>query len=75
MRVLGSQFEDEENELRLDAAVVVDLKASYALTRRCELFVTVENLSDSRIEVSRSADGFVYVGTPCIVLGGIRSSW
>jgi iron complex outermembrane receptor protein len=75
MRVMGSQFEDEENEFHLDAAVVVDLKASYALTKRSELFVTAENLSDSQVEVSRSADGLIYVGMPRMILGGIRFSW
>jgi outer membrane receptor protein involved in Fe transport len=75
MRVLGSRFEDDENELRLDATVVVDLEASYALTKRSELFVTAENLTDARVEVSRSADGLVYVGEPRLILGGIRFSW
>jgi outer membrane receptor protein involved in Fe transport len=75
IRVLGSQFEDDENTSRLANAVVVDLRASYALSRHTELFVMAENLTDARIEVSRSADGLIYVGTPCIVLGGMRLSW
>jgi len=75
LRVLGAQFEDDANELRLDAAVVADLKASYVLTKHSELFVTAANLADARVEVSRSADGLEYVGAPRIILGGIRLSW
>jgi iron complex outermembrane receptor protein len=75
MRMLGPQFEDDENRLRLNGAVIVDFKASYALTKRSELFASAENIADARIEVSRSADGLVNVGTPCVILGGIRFSW
>ncbi len=75
IRVLGPQFEDDENTLRLAKAVVVDLGASYALTKHTELYGTAENLTGARIEISRSANGLVYVGAPCVVLGGIRLSW
>jgi outer membrane receptor protein involved in Fe transport len=75
IRVLGSQFEDDENTLSLAKTVVFDLKASYALSKDTELFATAENLADARIEVSRSAGGLVYVGAPCVILGGIHFSW
>ncbi len=75
IRVLGPQFEDDENTLRLAEAVVVDLRVSYALSKHTELFATAENLTDARVEVSRSADGLIYVGTPCIILGGMHFSW
>jgi outer membrane receptor protein involved in Fe transport len=75
IRVLGSQFEDDENTLRLAKAVVVDLRASYSLSKHTQLFATAENLTDARIEVSRSADGLMYVGAPCIVIGGVHFSW
>jgi outer membrane receptor protein involved in Fe transport len=75
IRVLGPQFEDDENTLRLAKAVVVDLRASYALSKHTQLFATAENLTDARIEVSRSADGLMYVGAPCIILGGMHFSW
>jgi vitamin B12 transporter len=75
IRVLGPQFQGDENTLRLAKAVVVDLRASYALSKQTELFATAENIADARIEVSQSADGLAYIGTPCIVLGGMRLSW
>ncbi|HVT72223.1 MAG TPA: TonB-dependent receptor [Lacunisphaera sp.] len=75
VRWLGRQFEDDENQLVLGAAVVADLTASYALGRRGELFLTGENLGDARIETGRSADGLVNTGTPRLILGGFRSAW
>jgi outer membrane receptor protein involved in Fe transport len=75
VRALGRQFEDDADTLRLSDAAVVDLRASYALTMRCELFATAENLADARVETSRSADGLAYLGAPRIVLAGLRLSW
>ncbi len=74
MRVIGRQFEDDENQLILGTAAVVD--ASLAWTVRAgEIFVTVENAGDARIETGRSADGLVNTGTPRLTTGGIRWSW
>ena len=74
-RVLGRQFEDDENLLRLGTAFVVDLGASYALTPGCEVFLNTENITDERIETGRSTDGLVNTGTPRLVLGGVRCAW
>jgi len=75
VRALGRQFEDDENLLRLGAALVIDLGASYRLTDNCELTLTAENLTNERIETGRSTDGIVNTGTPRLVLGGIRCVW
>lgn len=75
VRFLGRQFEDDENLLRLSAALVVDFGASYALTPRCELFANAENLADERIETGRSPDGLFNTGTPRLVTGGLRCRW
>jgi outer membrane receptor protein involved in Fe transport len=74
VRVIGRQFEDDENLLILGTVVIADLGASYACGRG-ELFLTIENLGDARIETGRSADGLVNTGTPRLVLGGFRGSW
>jgi len=74
-RFLGQQFEDDENQLRLAAALVVDLGLSYRLTASSELFLNAENLTDERIETGRSADGLVNTGSPRLVLGGLRLAW
>jgi len=75
LRWLGRQFEDDENQLILGAVVIADLNASYDLGRHGELFLTIENLNDARIETGRSADGMVNTGTPRLVLGGYRTAW
>ncbi len=75
VRYLGRQFEDDENQLVLGAAGVVDVGASYDVTKHCQLYLNAENLTDERIETGRSADGIVNTGTPRLVLGGVRCSW
>ena len=75
VRFLGRQFEDDENLLRLGAALVVDLGVSYQLTPACALYLNAENLTDARIETGRSTDGLVNTGTPRLVLGGLRLNW
>ena len=75
LRWIGRQFEDDENTLRLGEAVVADLGASRALTPHLELFLTVENVGHARLETGRSADGVVALGTPRLMLGGLRGTW
>ncbi|MDQ5980908.1 MAG: hypothetical protein QG602_3886 [Verrucomicrobiota bacterium] len=74
-RFLGQQFEDDENLLRLGAALVVDLGVSYRFNERLELTLSAENLTDERIETGRSADGLFNTGSPRHVLGGLRLAW
>jgi outer membrane receptor protein involved in Fe transport/tetratricopeptide (TPR) repeat protein len=75
VRYLDRQFVDDENTLRLGAAVVADLGASYDLTQHVELYLTADNLFDSVIETSRSDDGLVYICSPRLVLVGVRVRW
>lgn len=75
VRFLGRQFEDDENRLRLGAALVIDLGLNYQLTPACALYLNAENLTDERIETGRSAVGLVNTGTPRLVLGGGRLNW
>lgn len=73
VRVIGRQFEDDENLLVLGTAAVADLGASHPLGRG-ELFLTAENLGNTRIETGRSAE-LVNTGTPRLILGGFRAAW
>ena len=75
VRWLGRQFEDDENQLILGSVVVADVTASYALGRGGEIFLTLENLGNARIETGRSADGIVNTGTPRFLFGGFRTAW
>jgi outer membrane receptor protein involved in Fe transport len=72
---LGRQFVDDENTLRLGAALVADLGVSYDLTQHIELYLTADNLFDSVIETSRSDDGLVNIGSPRLIFVGVRVRW
>lgn len=71
-RWIGEQFEDDQNQLRLAAATVIDLAVTWRWRRGVEIFATGENLFDHRIETGRSADGLVNTGMPRMVLVGAR---
>ena len=75
VRWIGRQFEDDENTLNLGEVVVADLGVTRVLTKHLELFLTIENVGDARVETGRSADGIVNIGTPRLFLGGVRGSW
>jgi outer membrane receptor protein involved in Fe transport len=75
VRYIGRQFEDDENQLILGAVVVADVGASYMLTKQLSLFLNCENIGDARVETGRSADGIVNIGTPRLVVAGVRGSW
>ena len=75
VRWIGRQFEDDENTLVLGETVVADFGVTRPLTKHLTLFLTLENLTDARVETGRSADGVVNVGTPRLLLGGLRGAW
>ncbi len=74
-RWIGRQFEDDENTLILGEVIVADLGITRPLTKRLTLFLTLENLTNARVETGRSADGVVNTGTPRLLLGGLRGAW
>lgn len=75
VRGIGRQFEDDENLLILGTVLVTDLGVSCRVTPGGELYLTVENLADRRIETGRSTDGVVNTGAPRLLLGGFRLAW
>jgi len=72
LRWFGSQFSDDQNRLRLPAAIVADLNVARKVGAQARLFVTIENLGNARVETDLSATGVVNVGAPRIVFFGIR---
>jgi outer membrane receptor protein involved in Fe transport len=72
-RIVGRQFEDDRNTLVLDDAAVVDVFASRALATRLHVFVGVENLFDTVVEVGRTP--ILSVGLPRTAHGGVRLFW
>lgn len=74
-RWLDRQYEDDENRLRLGAALLLDAGLAWTVGRGREVFVQVENLTDARVETGRTAAGLVNTGSPRLVLGGWRTAW
>jgi outer membrane receptor protein involved in Fe transport len=74
-RVLGPQFEDDENTLRLREAIVVDLGLSYRLEKHTELFISADNIGNAQVVTNRNVDGILYLGTPQMFTSGLRLSW
>jgi outer membrane receptor protein involved in Fe transport len=72
-RVVGRQFEDDRNTLVLDDAAIVDVFASRALASRLHVFLGVENLFDTEVQVGRTP--ILSVGLPRTAHGGIRVFW
>ncbi len=51
LTVTGDSFDDAANAVRIEGYVVFDLRASYALTEKIELYGRVENLFDENYSV------------------------
>jgi vitamin B12 transporter len=51
-RYAARSFDDAENLIVMGGYVLYDLKASYALNERLELYARVENLSDKHYETA-----------------------
>jgi outer membrane receptor protein involved in Fe transport len=74
-RFVGSRFDDDLNVLPLEAFNVTDVRVSRRLTSNAEAFATIENIFDQDYEVTRAANGFVRIGGPRFIEGGLRYRW
>lgn len=72
LRVVGDQFEDDLNTLRLDAFATVDLSLVYSLPLGLEARAAVENLFDTEIQTGKSASDLVSIGAPRLLTFGLR---
>lgn len=54
VRVVGAQFDDDINTLKLDKASLVDGRAGWRLARRVELFAAIENAMDREIDTGKT---------------------
>ena len=75
VRSIGRQFADNENTLPLDGVAIADLGASHQVNQHLEFYLIAENLTDSRIETDRSTDDLIHIGSPRLVLTGVRLNW
>lgn len=70
VRVLGAQYEDDLNTLRMRPFALVDLSLGRALVAGVELYAAIENLLDTDYLVGRA--GIDTVGQPFVVRAGLR---
>jgi outer membrane receptor protein involved in Fe transport len=71
----GSEFDDDLNQLPLAAATVVDASLRIVIAAHAEVYATVDNLGNSRIETAHSALGVYNLAPPRMAGGGVRISW
>jgi outer membrane receptor protein involved in Fe transport len=75
LRRTGSQYDDDQNLLPLEAATVVDASLVFGVTRRVDLFLSAENLGNATVETAHSAAGVFSVAPPRIASAGVRAHW
>lgn len=75
LRHTSSQYEDDENLLRLEPATGVDVQWSRSLARWLEGFVTVENATQASLQTGRTVDGLISLDAPRRFRLGVRSRW
>jgi len=71
-RYIGERFDDDLNVFVLDAAFIVDLRASRRLMNRVDLFAGVENVFDTEYETNETTNNLVRTGAPRLVHVGVR---
>jgi len=67
VRIVGPSFNDAGNTQRIDGYIVADLRVSYPLDERVELYGRVENAFDEEYETVSD-----YGTLPRVVYGGVR---
>lgn len=74
-RYESKRFEDDLNSRVLDAAVVVDARAEWRLTRAAMIWVAADNLFDEAVEVSETGTGVEGYSPPRTLRLGVRWSY
>jgi outer membrane receptor protein involved in Fe transport len=75
LRIIGRQFDDDQNAFELDRSAVLDVRAGWRPKRGWELFVAVENALDEEQDVGRTP--LRTLGLPRTARVGVRldSPW
>jgi len=72
LRVVGEQYDDDENRRRLDRFVALDAFVAREIGWGFEVFAAAENLFDETIQSGRTSDGVVAIAAPRMVRAGLR---
>jgi outer membrane receptor protein involved in Fe transport len=69
-RWAGAQYEDDQNQLRLAPAFLMDVLAAHGLGRGLEVFAAVENVLDQKVDAGLTP--VRTLGPPFTVRAGLR---
>ena len=72
LRRIGAQFDDDLNTDALGPATTLDAYAAWPLSRRLQLIVRAENLTDALVMAGINGDGSVERATPRTLWIGLR---
>ena len=72
-RAAGEQFDDDQNQFRLDRYFTLDAFASRSLGRGIEVFGAFENLTGQRYDIGRTP--IRTLGPPLLARAGVRFRW
>jgi outer membrane receptor protein involved in Fe transport len=73
VRLVGEQFDDDRNALPLRGYALFDFTVRREVSRRLDVFLSVENVFDKDYPVGRTP--VETLGTPRLVHGGVRVRW
>jgi outer membrane receptor protein involved in Fe transport len=65
-------FDDDLNTRPLDSYVIVNAQVGWRWTDEVTTFLSVENLLDEEVEVSRSGNALIGIGAPRLIHLGLR---
>ena len=74
-RHVGARYDDDLNEVQLDAFWLLGLRVNRSIGRGLTAHVKVENLLDEDFETARTRAGIADMGAPRWVTAGVRAAW
>ncbi|RJF90201.1 TonB-dependent receptor [Sphingomonas cavernae] len=72
LRYVSDQFEDDQNQLKLDDAFTVDARLTWPVANGLLIEARGENLANTRVEAARSQSGVIERATPRTLWIGLR---
>jgi outer membrane receptor protein involved in Fe transport len=70
-RYEGTRYADDANTLALAPAFTLDTKLSWAASERISFYVAADNLFNTRVATTESADGVVNYDAPRLISAGV----
>ena len=72
LRYVSRQFENDANSLELDAFAVFDWSVTLRLDESRQVFLSIENVTDTEFETGLASNGIVSIGAPRLISVGFR---